>query len=678
MDIQLPDDQAPLRGELADAIQARGESNSAYARRAQVDQGDVSRFLKHRRAGFTAPTWLKLAAAAPEGSALRARFEAHLPAAEAAPAPAAAVASAAAEPGQLFMASYAQLKPSRHNPRKTFNDESIAELAGSIAEQGLLQNLNVCSRGDGTYEINGGERRWRAIGLLIERGEWKADEKRIPCRLINFDQKTADLISIIENLQREDVPRHEQADAIARMRDVHGLGKDDIAKALNCSKRYVEQSLNLVDRLAPEIRKELEEGSLTFEQARQLWTLPVSLQARVLARARTEAEYNDEDRLDIDEAKSDLLDTFPMESDAIFDLADYEGEKYTQGPVTRLLDLDEFERLQKAAIEPKRAELEKKWKAVHVEDGPFLTYQFAKTKAPKKGEAFIAIEPPDDEDDYNPKFFTRVRIHEGYYKPEPSRASAPKPGSSPEDDGPAMPDLSAVQLIMAHAVRTAVLQEAIAAAPLKVSLAALCVALLAITEGEIKIVRSHRHSQDLALQQSPVYKRLLDLLEPLKEAGLLGKRVEMSDGQTWQDIIEGDKQAEAFRFLLEYPRLDELAATLIAGQTGSWPHYTPRYGDADIVTAIAQETEATCHGPFKLTREYLEKCKKPQIEAIARAAIREGHVAIGDMPQKKADAIDWLMDHPDRDESWCAPEYSFASPEENKAAYEAMMKGEAA
>lgn len=678
MDIQLPDDQAPLRGELADAIQARGESNSAYARRAQVDQGDVSRFLKHRRAGFTAPTWLKLAAAAPEGSALRDRFKAHLPAAGAAAAPApAAVASAAAEPGQLFMASYAELKPSRHNPRKTFNDESIAELAGSIAEQGLLQNLNVCSRGDGTYEINGGERRWRAIGLLIERGEWKADEKRIPCRLINFDQKTADLISIIENLQREDVPRHEQADAIARMRDVHGLGKDDIAKALNCSKRYVEQSLNLVDRLAPEIRKELEAGSLTFEQARQLWTLPVSLQAPVRRRSVADAErYGGQ--VDIARSSSNVLLQYPADEDALFDPAAYTGDTFKSGDLLYFLDLDAFEKLQANAIIEKMEALRGRWKKVTKlgPDQSFDHWKYARSKAKAKGEAFIRIMPPGTGPRHN-KAFTKVELYEGYYKPSPADSTSAKAAGGTEDDGPAMPDLSAVQLIMAHAVRTAVLQEAIAAAPLKVSLATLCVALLTMTEGEVKIVRSHRHSQDLALQQSPVYKRLLDLLEPLKEAGLLGKRVEMSDGQTWQDIIEGDKQAEAFRFLLEYPRLDELAATLIAGQTGSWPHYTPRYGDADIVTAIAQETEATCHGPFKLTREYLEKCKKPQIEAIARAAIREGHVAIGDMPQKKADAIDWLMDHPDRDDSWCAPEYAFASPEENKAAYEVMMKGEA-
>jgi ParB family chromosome partitioning protein len=139
------------------------------------------------------------------------------------------------------------ITPNPEQPRIAFNQESLDELAASVREHGVLQPILVRPLEDGGYQLIAGERRWRASKA--------AGLDTIPALIEEIDDDTALEISIIENLQREDLSPLDEASMYDRMVREHGYSVRRLAQKLGKDKGYLENRLRLAD--APEEVREL-------------------------------------------------------------------------------------------------------------------------------------------------------------------------------------------------------------------------------------------------------------------------------------------------------------------------------------------------------------------------------------------------------------------------------------
>lgn len=153
-----------------------------------------------------------------------------------------------------------EIKPNHNQPRKSFNEEKINELADSILDHGIIQPLVVRKNGGG-YEIVAGERRWRAAR--------KASLDRVPCIIREFTDEENMLIAIIENMQREDLNPIEEAEGLNQMIMTYGLTQEQVSKSVSKSRPYITNSLRLL-KLPEEIKSLVSEGKLTTGHARAL------------------------------------------------------------------------------------------------------------------------------------------------------------------------------------------------------------------------------------------------------------------------------------------------------------------------------------------------------------------------------------------------------------------------
>ena len=175
-----------------------------------------------------------------------------------------------------------ELKPGRYQPRNHVREESLAELAESIREQGVLQPLiaRVLSppHADAArYEIVAGERRWRAAQL--------AGLETVPVIVRELTDQSALAVALIENLQREDLNPIDQARSMRRLVDEFALTHDEIAKALGRSRSSVTNSLRLLD-LADDVKDAVAGGALDMGHARAL--LPLAPERQVAMARRVE------------------------------------------------------------------------------------------------------------------------------------------------------------------------------------------------------------------------------------------------------------------------------------------------------------------------------------------------------------------------------------------------------
>ena len=152
------------------------------------------------------------------------------------------------------------VKPNANQPRKTFDEEKIAELAASIRENGIIQPLIVRKKGK-TYEIVAGERRWRA--------SVKAELKEVPCIVRELDDEQNMLLAIVENMQREDLNPLEEAEGLNQMIASYGLTQEQVSKSVGKSRPYIANSLRLL-KLPEDIRELISEGKLSAGHGRAL------------------------------------------------------------------------------------------------------------------------------------------------------------------------------------------------------------------------------------------------------------------------------------------------------------------------------------------------------------------------------------------------------------------------
>jgi len=164
------------------------------------------------------------------------------------------------------------IQPGKYQPRAYFSEESIAELSDSIKAQGIIQPIVLRPIADERYEIIAGERRWRAAQL--------AGLTKVPAVIRTVDDDSALAMSLIENIQREDLNPLEEASALQRLIDDFQFTHQEVANALGKSRSAVTNTLRLT-QLSPPVAEMLVAGDLEMGHARALLTLEAKEQVVV-------------------------------------------------------------------------------------------------------------------------------------------------------------------------------------------------------------------------------------------------------------------------------------------------------------------------------------------------------------------------------------------------------------
>lgn len=165
------------------------------------------------------------------------------------------------------------VEPNRDQPRKKFSEESLAELADSIRQYGIIQPLIVQDK-NGYYEIIAGERRWRAAKL--------AGLKEIPIIIRDISQQEVMEISLIENIQRENLNPIEEAMAYKRLLEEFNLKQDEVAERVSKSRTAVTNSMRLL-KLSERVQQMIVDDMISTGHARALLAIDDEEQQYMLA-----------------------------------------------------------------------------------------------------------------------------------------------------------------------------------------------------------------------------------------------------------------------------------------------------------------------------------------------------------------------------------------------------------
>lgn len=165
---------------------------------------------------------------------------------------------------RLVEVNVASIHPNPYQPRATFDEESIAELAQSIQQVGLLQPLLVRKVDDG-YELVAGERRLRAVTSL--------GMEKVACIVQqNIEDESSAMMALIENLQREDLHYLEEAQCYQKLLETYGLTQEELANRLGKSQSSIANKLRLL-KLSDEVKAAMTEKRLSERHARALLKL---------------------------------------------------------------------------------------------------------------------------------------------------------------------------------------------------------------------------------------------------------------------------------------------------------------------------------------------------------------------------------------------------------------------
>ena len=160
----------------------------------------------------------------------------------------------------VMKVNISKVEPNRNQPRQTFNEDSLQELAESVKQHGVIQPLLVVEK-DGYYEIVAGERRWRAANL--------AGLKEVPVIVRDLTEQEIVELSIIENLQREDLNPIDEARAYKRLMTEFNLTQDEVADKVSKSRTAIANSVRLL-KLSNDVQQMLIDEMISAGHARAL------------------------------------------------------------------------------------------------------------------------------------------------------------------------------------------------------------------------------------------------------------------------------------------------------------------------------------------------------------------------------------------------------------------------
>ncbi len=166
------------------------------------------------------------------------------------------------------------IEPNRAQPRKSFDEQALEELANSISTHGVIQPLLVRPLADGGYQLIAGERRWRASRM--------AGLTEVPVVIREMSDSEAMELALVENLQREDLNPIEEAQGLALLMETYGLTQEQAAKRVGKSRPAVANSMRLLS-LPQDVLAMVERGELSAGHARTILALENAEQITALA-----------------------------------------------------------------------------------------------------------------------------------------------------------------------------------------------------------------------------------------------------------------------------------------------------------------------------------------------------------------------------------------------------------
>lgn len=167
-----------------------------------------------------------------------------------------------------------EIEPNREQPRKSFDEEALEELANSISTHGVIQPLLVRPLADGGYQLIAGERRWRASRM--------AGLTEVPVVIREMSDSEAMELALVENLQREDLNPIEEAQGLALLMETYGLTQEQAAKRVGKSRPAVANAMRLL-ALPQDVLAMVERGELSAGHARTI--LPLENDGQITALA---------------------------------------------------------------------------------------------------------------------------------------------------------------------------------------------------------------------------------------------------------------------------------------------------------------------------------------------------------------------------------------------------------
>lgn len=161
----------------------------------------------------------------------------------------------------VFMISLDQILPNRYQPRTTFVEAELEELAQSVKEHGVLQPIVVRRKGDGMYELIAGERRFRAAKI--------AGMTAIPALVRNSNDEKALAVALVENIQRQNLNPMEEAKAYSRLMGEFGLTQDLVSRSVGKDRSSIANILRLLS-LPKAVQQFIESGAISLGHAKVL------------------------------------------------------------------------------------------------------------------------------------------------------------------------------------------------------------------------------------------------------------------------------------------------------------------------------------------------------------------------------------------------------------------------
>ncbi|MFT6462226.1 MAG: ParB/RepB/Spo0J family partition protein [Maricaulis maris] len=693
--IQLQDDgiKTPNWSELGETLGGRDRSNT---------QKTVKRL---EAAGLIALNPLQVSETA---RALHAVWTGNAPTTSAATAAPLPEGSGPIALGDVYAIPHNLIHPCPLNPRKSFDEAALDELADAIAEQGQLQNIVVRPHPEkpGEYEIAAGERRWRAIGRTIARNP-DAPMQTVRALVQDLTDKDLLLVALAENRDRVDPPAMEEARGIAAFREMRikqiladiykgdpfekgfteaeiapeirqatGTAMHECAAAMGKTTRWVELRFNLVEDLAPELQDALDRDAITLAQARAIRKASHDRQRNALELMQAlQPGWRTHD-----EIRDSLKAAGLPASEAGFQPEDYDGETLVDDDSgeTLYMDMALVTTLQQKAIKRRAKELL------------------------AEGAAFVDFPNWDSHYDYpdakdnpgTPAGYTlrlaNHRICERHVVRQADLRASKKaaiPVNTPSDGEAASAKPETVQpferrhFLQAAQIQSRRLREAICNSEATLAMA---ITIIGLLPSDINLTWDHRgpagwfrrehRSGDDATIKTPT--QLAERIAALATS-------DSEDGQASPPgfaikppaVIVTDPVKAVDTLNRAAP--DQIAgifAALIADQAAVWPS-SARDGGCDAFTTRLAQGLTRQMPTFEMTADYLTPFTTAQRRQIAKACGIPADEADA-MPTAKADGIAWIMDHAKRDPDWTPPELQFAAPAKVQADVRAMLGGE--
>ncbi|MBK6894979.1 MAG: ParB/RepB/Spo0J family partition protein [Alphaproteobacteria bacterium] len=286
--------------------------------------------------------------------------------------------------------SLSQLTPSKANPRKLFEVSALEGLAASIRADGLLQNLVVAPAKGKTFAVISGERRYRALKLLEERGQLP-EGFTVPVEIRKATTKDDRVrLATVENLQRADLTPLEQTAALTKLLK-DGESLEELAAQTGLSLTTIRRRLAL-NAMCKEAKAALEAGKVSLAQAEALSLGDRDAQRRIVEEMKRGSFISP------DLIRRNMIGRRPCVADAVFPLERYTGgittDLFAEGETSYFDDAEQFMALQKEAVDELAAHYAKTAAWVEVtEDWNITDWQFEDAPEGETGGVLINITP---------------------------------------------------------------------------------------------------------------------------------------------------------------------------------------------------------------------------------------------------------------------------------------------